>query len=219
MKIALFTSGQPRFTESLITLQSQLKGITEAHIYMVLWPSEEFPNSQSVIEKTSKYLLPNYSFKYIEVRKKEPRWFDDSLYTLRQNRKLIPSNILKMWYGLNETFQKIPDDYDAYVRFRLDGKLSSDCDLTSYNFNDGLVMPVKPRYGYNYPPTNDQFAIANYNNMKEYCDMIHCIDSYYKEGIPLHAETYLGYHLFEKRKINVLEGKFASVIKQDLPLK
>lgn len=218
MKIALFTSGQPRFSESLILLQEQLKGVTEAHIYMILWPSIEYPNSRTVIEKTSKYLSAAYSYKYIEVRKKEPNWFDDSKYLLRRNRKLIPSNILKMWYGLKETFDKIPKNYDAYIRFRLDGRLSCQYDLNSYNLDSGIVMPVKPRYGYDFPPTNDQFAIGNYYHMKEYCDMIDYIDLYYADGIPLHAESYLGYHLFEKRKINILPGKFSSIIKQDPPL-
>lgn len=216
MKIALFTAGQPRFTQSLAILQDQLKGYSEAHIYLVLWPSDDYKSSQDVIDKTSKLLLPNVTYKYIEIRKKEPNWFDDSKYPIRQNRKLIPSNLFKMWYGLNETFLKIPNEYDAYVRFRLDGRLSCDYDLKTHNLDQGLVMPRKPRYGYGLTPVNDQFAIANYDNMKKYCSIIHEIDRYYAtSGFPFHQENYLSYHLTVDNKVNILDGAFTSVIKTD----
>jgi hypothetical protein len=115
MKIALFTAGQPRFTQSLSILQDQLKGYSEAHIYLVLWPSDDFKSSQDVINKTSKLLLPNVTYKYVEIRKKEPNWFDDSKYPIRQNRKLVPSNLFKMWYGLNETFLKRWNNPDGFL--------------------------------------------------------------------------------------------------------
>jgi hypothetical protein len=219
MKIALFTAGQPRFTQSLAILQNQLKGYSEAHIYLVLWPSDDYNSSQDVIDKTSRYLLPNVTYKYIEIRKKEPKWFDDSKYPIRQNRKLVPSSILKMWYGLNEIFSKIPNEYDAYVRFRLDGRLSCDYDLNTHALDQGVVMARKPRYGYGLTPVNDQFAIANYDNMKTYCDMIHKIDNYYTtSGFSFHAENYLSYHLTVANRLNILDGKFTSVIKEDTPL-
>lgn len=219
MKIALFTSGQPRFTQSLTILQNQLKGYSEAHIYLLLWPSDNYTSAQDIIDKTADILLPNVKYSYIEIRKKEPNWFDDSKYTFRQNKKLVPSNILKMWYGLNEIFSKIPQEYDAYVRFRLDGRLSCDYNLDTHTLKDGLVMPRKRRYGYDLPPVNDQFAIANFDIMKKYCDMIHNIDNYYNtSGLPFHAENYLSYHLNVINKINIIDGEFTSIIKEDLPL-
>lgn len=40
MKVALLTSGQPRFTQCFTKLQSQLLGFEKADIYMCLWASE-----------------------------------------------------------------------------------------------------------------------------------------------------------------------------------
>jgi hypothetical protein len=209
MKAALFTAGQPRFTESFVKIQDQLVGLDEIDLYFSFWSGSVPENIYEKIES----LIHNSIFKIKNINLINQPIFNEQLYTnLHENTKF--PNVLLMWYGLKQVFESLPDDYDFYIRYRLDARLNKPINFK--NFDPSLkkiFLPGGPRYGIGDVKINDQFAIGNYNQMKYYCDLYDLHKEYYNNGLILHPETHLSHHLSMTDSIEL--KKFRSVLRQD----
>lgn len=185
MKIALITGGQPRFTQDFLTLLNQLTGFDSADIYMNLWTSDWATTDQEAEEKVAKILPPKYRVGKIRITPEPPYTLPPHTTTLAEPS---PENI-QWWYkrghaqaiGLVLAEELINQDYDAVIRFRLDGCLDRPVDLSKFDLTKTpLVLPGGPLSGFKDIGINDQFAIGTPAAMKFYCDL----GKEYKELVP-----------------------------------
>ena len=222
MKVALLTSGQPRFTQCFTKLQSQLLGFETADIYMCLWASDWAHDNQTARLKIQKILQPRYKLASVEIVK-EP-WFDIPNPTLYHPPPAVDNvrwNFHRrraMWDGLYRVFQMLTDDYDLYVRFRLDGYVSEDIDLAQVDLTNDLIFPSWPRHGIEHYKLNDQFVLGTYKGIKLYCELGTCFVDYMCKADPnwekhshgtWASEHILGTYLYENGQPLVL-GNFKS---------
>lgn len=176
MRVALFTGGQPRFTECFSMLMKQLKGFESADVYIGLWASDWATDETDARLKIEKILEPKY--KLAKVLIKDQPFFELPPHKLN-HPPAQPENIrwwferrMAMWSSLKMTFNLIPNQYDIIIRFRLDGYLSRDLDLNEIDFSKtNLIYPNWPGAGWPWAWLNDQFAIGNYDGMKFYVEL------------------------------------------------
>jgi hypothetical protein len=186
MKIALITGGQPRFTQDFLTMLGQLKGFDSADVYMTLWASEWAYDDATAESKVAAILPPNVKVGKIQIVKQPS-------YELPPHTNVIadpePENVqwcYKRQHGqcisLTMAFDLIEQDYDAVIRFRLDGCLDRDVDLTTLDLvNNDLILPAGPLEGWKDYPLNDQFAIGTQDGMKFYTRL----GSEFRDIVPL----------------------------------
>lgn len=189
MKVALFASGQPRFTECFPRLLNQLEGFDRADMYFGFWNSPWAQSEQQAIDKINRILTPRYTIKKL-ILKDQPH-FDLPPHTLN-HPPAQPENIrwwyerrMAMWQGIKMTFDLIPNEYDVIIRFRPDGYISrnlnlNELDLKSHN----LIYPEWPGAGWPWAWLNDQFAIGTYEGMKFYSDLANKFSEYVVKSDP-----------------------------------
>ena len=188
MKVALLTSGQPRFTECFTRLQHQLKGFDVADIYMCLWATDWARDNRTARTKVEKILQPNYRLANIDIV--EEPWFDIPEPTLYHPPPVVDNvrwnyhRRMAMWDGLYRVFKMLPNDYDVYVRFRLDGYLDQNVNLADLDLKNDLIFPSWPRHGIDNYKLNDQFCIATYAGIKTYCGLGPKFIEYMKKADP-----------------------------------
>jgi hypothetical protein len=182
MKIALITGGQPRFTQDFITLLSQVKGFESADIYMNLWNSDWATNEEVARQKVERILPPNYKLAKLKL-------VDQPLYQLPPHTISLappePENI-QWWYkrklgqiqSLSMAFDLLEQEYDAVIRFRLDGCLNQTIDVSQFNLIDNDIIMPNPRVGRADFPICDQFFISTYNGAKFFCDLAKDFNKY-----------------------------------------
>jgi hypothetical protein len=186
MKIALITGGQPRFTFDFIKVMNQIKGFDTADIYMNLWSSDWAQTNEQARSKIEKILLPKYTLAKVNVVDQPP-------YDLPPHKNPVadpqPENI-HWWYrrgigqsvSLSMAFDLIDQQYDAVIRFRLDGCISHDIDVSNLDLiNNELITPSGPVDGIDGYKINDQFAIGTQEGMKFYCGL----GKEYRDLVPL----------------------------------
>lgn len=191
MKIALIAGGQPRFTQDFLTLLNQLKGFNIADLYLNLWSSEWATTDKEAEEKVLRILPPN-------VRVGKIRIMDQPEYDLPPHTNTLPApepENVQWWYkrehgqctSLMLAFDLIEQEYDAVIRFRLDGCLDRDVDLSELDLiNNDLILPAGPLAGFDDYPLNDQFAIGTQAGMEFYTR----IGKEFKEIVPLTDPTW-----------------------------
>jgi hypothetical protein len=203
MKIALITGGQPRFTEDFITLMNQLKGFDSADVYMALWKTEWAETDEQAEEKIKKTLLPNFNIGKVKI-------LDEPVYQLPPHNITFdppsPQNLL-WWYkrtycqamGISLAFDLIDKEYDLVIRFRLDGSLDKEINLSALEFKDtDIIFPAGPNSGFINDPINDQFAIGTMKGMefysklgKEFLELVPLSDpNWMADGRVLPVETW-----------------------------
>jgi hypothetical protein len=174
MRVALITGGQPRFTPDFITLMDQLKGFESADIYMTLWSSDWARDNDTARAKIEKILPHNYKLAKIQI-------VDEPVHELPPHPEPLdpptPENI-RWWYdriasqitSLTMAFDLIDQEYDAVIRFRLDGRLTGDLDLNTLDLeNHKLIFPSTPRAGPNNSQVTDQFVVGTQQGLEFYC--------------------------------------------------
>ena len=174
MRIALITGGQPRFTPDFIRLMSQLKGFDSADLYFNFWTSDWASSEEEGRKKVEAILPPNYRLAKLKIVDQPQHCLPlHELY----HPPAQPENI-NWWYArrfgqamsLSMAFDLIDQDYDLVVRFRLDGVLDREIDLSKLDFtNTDLIFPADPKAGFDDYKINDQFAIGTQAGMKFYC--------------------------------------------------
>lgn len=176
MKIALIAGGQPRFTPDFITLMNQLKGFDQADLYLAFWNSEWVSSEEEARHKVEKILLPNYTLANIKLYN-QPEYILPA-HTLN-HLPATPENIhwwykrrLGMWQSLQLAYNLIDQEYDAVIKFRLDGRLYNDLDVSKLDlYNNELLFPDYARAGFDDYKICDLFAVGTQSGMKFYCDI------------------------------------------------
>jgi len=173
MKVALITGGQPRFTPDFINVLNQLQGFDTADIYMCLWSSEWATTDDQARAKIEKVLPPRYKLAKVEIVE-QPQY----VLPLHSIELPVESPENVRWFykrrfaqaiALTLTFDLINQDYDAVVRFRLDGRLGNSLDLSKQDLTREIILPANSLAGHEWAKINDQFAIASQAEMKFYC--------------------------------------------------
>lgn len=189
MKVALFSSGQPRFTECFPRLMTQLEGFDQADIYFGFWNSSWASSEEEAVKKIEKVLLPRYRIAKLILR-------DQPHFELPPHKlyhpPAQPENIrwwyerrMAMWQCLKMTFDLIPNEYDVIVRFRPDGYISRVLDLRQIDLQKhNLIYPEWPGAGWEWAWLNDQFAIGNYEGMKFYVGLADVFPEYVVKSDP-----------------------------------
>jgi hypothetical protein len=182
MKIALITGGQPRFTPDFVTLLSQIQGMESADIYMNLWNSDWAKDEDEARKKVEKILPDNFNLAKIKLT-------DQPSYELPTHTKLLPPpepENIQWWYkrkigqmqSLSMAFNLIDQEYDAVIRFRLDGRLDRVINVNEFDLvNNDMIMP-EPRVGREDFPICDQFFIGTYSGVKFLCDLVNDFNKY-----------------------------------------
>lgn len=225
MKIALFTGGQPRFTDCFIEFMRQLYGFDQADIYMTFWNSDWVPSEEEARRKLEKILEPKFNLAKIKL-------VDFPPYNLPTTDRIHPpvsnENIRQfyerrfgMWKSLSLAFDLIDQDYDMYIRFRSDGRLGSSLDVRTINLTEhDLVLPSYPRHGYQWYPICDQLAIGTKQGMNIYCDLINHMNEYIPKvytnwednGHGWASEYLLAYHLIKANALRITVGDYKSIL-------
>lgn len=176
MRVALITGGQPRFTPDFIKLMNQLTGFDSADLYFNFWTSDWTSDEISGRDKIEKILLPKYQLAKLKIVDQPPvelpphlldhsseepngvRWF--------YKRRLGQCLSLSMAYDL------IDQPYDVVIRFRLDGVLFDNLDISTLDLvNNNLIFPSYPQAGFPHFKICDQFAVGTMEGMKFYCKL------------------------------------------------
>lgn len=186
MKIALITGGQPRFTSDFSRLMKLLKGFATADIYMNLWTSEWAANEIQARSSIEKILLPNYQLAKVRI-------VDQPSYQLPLHTNPVappvPENV-HWWYkrglgqslSLSMAYELINQSYDAIIRFRLDGCINQELDVSKLDLsNNKFLTPTNSTDGIEGYKINDQFAIGSHEAMQFYCGL----GNEYRELVPL----------------------------------
>jgi hypothetical protein len=186
MKIALITGGQPRFTSDFIKVMNQIKGFDTADIYMNLWTSDWATDNIQARNKIEKILLPKYKLAKVNIVNQPMHELPPHINPVDDPR---PENV-HWWYqrgfgqslSLSMAFDLIDQQYDAVIRFRLDGCISHDIDISKLDLiNNELITPAGTLDGIEGYEINDQFAIGTQEGMKFYCGL----GKEYRDLVPL----------------------------------
>jgi hypothetical protein len=176
MNIAMVYGGQPRFTYEFIDLMRRLKGFDTADIYMVLWRSDWAQTDEEAIRRIEKVLLPRYRIGNIVVVDEPDHEFPPGCEHLSPPR----DQNVAWWYhrlyiqclGLSWAFDLIDQPYDAVIRFRGDGSVDRELDISKIAFDKTpLLTPNNGRAGFPDFKINDQFAVGTQDMIKFYCDL------------------------------------------------
>jgi len=183
MNIAMITGGQPRFTGDFLILLEQLYGFESADLYMNFWSSSWAESEDHAIEKVKRILPSPYKVAKIQIVDEPPRELPPHLLDHPPEE---PENI-RWWYrrrkgqllSLSMAFDLVPDQYDAIVRFRLDGCIDCRLDLSTLDLkNNELILPQGPRSGFPGNGLCDQFSVGSYEGMKFFCGLARQINHY-----------------------------------------
>jgi hypothetical protein len=170
MKVALVAGGQPRFTPEFKQLLNQLHGFDSADLYMTLWRTDWAETSEEAMAKIEKILPPNFSLAGIQI-------VDEVEHELPPHPNVLPPpepENVRWWYhrvmcqlsSLTMAHNLIKQDYDAVIRFRVDGMLTSPLNISELPItNDSVIFPKSPKSGNN---ATDQFAIGSQESMRVY---------------------------------------------------
>ena len=219
----MISGGHPRFTVDFLHLMEQLEGFDSADLYLNFWTSSWVTSEQEGRSRIEKILKPRYKLAKLQII--DPPGYELPPHVL-QHPPAQPENIrwwyerrIGMWRSLALAHTLIEGEYDAVVRFRPDGMLTSNLDLSSLDLErDQLVIP-KNGCGYPNWPINDQFAIGTYNSTKIYQGIVDNFNSIVTEAEPgwehnghsWSGEHIMGFYLNKIKQRYVL-GNFDHVL-------
>jgi len=227
MKIALMCGGQPRFTQSFIILQQQLKGFDVADMYMCLWATPGAPDSDSARQQLETIIHPNYNLKQVKVMEQHP-------WTLPPHKLQHDFNAVEssawwykrrhgMWSSTKEVFDMIPDEYDMIIKFRPEGRLDREIDVRTIDLSNDMVFPSNHRNGFADMKICDQFLFANRKGMEFYADVINHFNDYILEIYPDNwevnphdwaSEHLLGHHMLKNNRTQTV-GNYQHLLRVD----
>lgn len=167
--------GHPRFTEDFIYLMNQITGFESADLYLNFWTSSWSNSEQEAIDRVNKILLPTYKLAKLKIVQ-QPQ------HDLPPHRLAHPpaehgnfrwwhERRVAMWESLAMAYEMIDQDYDLVIRFRPDGMLKQQLDLSSIDLINNQLLIPRNGCGYKQWPVNDQFAIGTYKVFNMYRDL------------------------------------------------
>ena len=183
MKVALITGGQPRFTPDFLKVLSQLKGFDSADLYLNLWESPWALGSEQGVAKLHKILPPHINLKRLQILKEPERQLNSTATNFSE---------LKWWYdrrigqihSLKLAFDLINEDYDVIVRFRPDGSLTSDLDISTLDVASKEVIFCDQLMGVNRTEPNDQVFVGTQGGIGFLCNLYNEFDKCMIESCP-----------------------------------
>lgn len=231
MKVAIMVSGLPRFTEHFDTLLENLKHYNHIDWFFYLWKSDHrydprispnWCNNRSDLYRRLVANLPPNNF-VAGLHLAEMPVFDQSKH-YNTMEIASPLRVWTMYCGIKavnrmrERYEPTIGTYDLVIRTRVDGTIDRPIYLDKANEwlmdqpSETLIIPANGRLGfvpYGQPlnPVNDNFAIGKSCTLSTYSRVLDYIDQYTAEGIPMTAESMLGYHLL-KNNIQTPDSSF-----------
>jgi hypothetical protein len=208
MKVCMFCAGLPRFGEYFYENLFNIINDTTIDLYFYMWDS--FLDYRKIFNK----IPDNYKIKKF-IQAEEPSKEYLSIHgkmktSENSDVERIVTSCFKQHFGLYKSFSIIEEEYDCYIRFRVDGKINEKINLKNYNFDEHIYIPKNMQCSLtnNIKPFNDQFAIGNYQNMKKYCSLFDSIDDLFFNGkVPIHQENALRYFL-EQEGVSIMTADF-----------
>lgn len=141
------------------------------------------------IEKTLRNSL-NIKELFIEPIKS----FNKEKYTNKYDCVRDVTTVLGMYYKIFHA-NKLKQDYEELNNFKYDIVIRYRADIFMNKPFNLLQEPIViPNIGF-YGGYNDQLAYGQSNYMDKYCNLYNKIDEYYDQGMPIHPETMLKFHL------------------------
>ena len=176
MKIALITSGLPRFMPDFIDLMSKLKGFECADIYMCLWKTDWATTSEEARAKIETILAPGYRLAKIKVVDEPPYQLPDHAFPLAppapENTTWWYKRIFAQFTGLTMAFDLIDQEYDAVIKFRVDGSLEQELDVRTLDLKTHpLLFPCNNGAGFDYCRISDLFFVGTQEAMRFTCSL------------------------------------------------
>jgi hypothetical protein len=209
MKIAICLSGMMRNFEN--TYPRFKKHIIDAHNPDIFFCG--YPNKQDInyckeklinLYNPKKYILRSYND---EIRKNICS--NEKKYESHKRPETVINNYISQIYNIKLSDQlRIEYEkennfiYDVVVRSRIDVyyfKSFEENELKMANCGEVLIPDEWDFKIVNNICVSDSFAMSNSKNMELYSSLYDCFDNYYENGITLHPETMLGYHLYQKK--------------------
>ena len=207
MKSVMFCAGLPRFGDFFYNNLAKIKSDDIIDLCFYMWES-------SVDYKNIFYRIPDNfrikSFIQVPEPKREeivPRTSEDD------NVDRVVVSCFKQHYGLEKVFNSIEginEQYSRYIRFRVDGILDRVIHVNEFDVSKGIYIPQNMQYTFTDEITafNDQFAIGNYSDMKNYCSLFDHLDHLFYSGlVPIHQENALRFFL-DSRGVNIIMAEF-----------
>lgn len=226
MKIALVTGGQPRFTQAFPIFLSQLKGVTQVDLYFHFFENDWTMDEEEARRRIEPLLPESFNIKKLVIKPRPP-W---QLPPHKLSHTSDESQSIRWYYyratsqflSLNLAFNLIEEEYDAVVRYRLDGRLDQSIDVGSLDLSRGTLFPSNNNHGTTGREICDQFCIGKQDDMRFYFDFINHYDEYiletcsYWEVFFHHwsPEHLLGWH-YRKNNKSINHGNFQVVVKRE----
>lgn len=220
MKIALIGGGQPRFTQEFIVLLSQLKGFDQADIYFNFWTSSWVDNEEQGREKIESILPSQYRLADLKIVNQPsyelPPHVKQHASESYPNVHWAYKRRLGMWLSTQMAFDLINGQYDAVLKVRPDGMLTSELDVSKLDLiNNDLIFPNAPRNGHKGKEICDQFVIGTYKGLEFYSNLANYfrqyvpeVCSYWEDNIHDWASEHLLAHYLEKHGRTQTIGNF-----------
>ena len=129
----------------------------------------------------------------------QPIFAPNSLHNQKKTSKDVRvDNVYSMFYHNNKCMELIADYqkrtgilFDCVLKYRSDINNHEDLELEVPSSNTVFIPSGSDWCS----GVNDQIAYGNFETMKKYSNVIHYIDKYVNQGIPIHPETLLSWHL------------------------
>jgi len=187
MKIAICLSGIDRcFDETSSFLVENVIKPLNADVFIHTWKSDSLTD-RFIENKNNEKLYSRLAKKY------EIENFNSDWNFLKCTKK---ANIVPMYYSIYKSFSLVPDDYDIIIRSRFDSLyinkfvlpkiIPNNVHIRLNGWNKNTYAPRNNFIleGYNLPFVADNFAIGDYNSMKEYSSVYLGLNSYIRTMIP-----------------------------------
>jgi hypothetical protein len=176
MKIALITGGLPRFTPDFVDLMTKIKGFESADIYMCLWKTDWATTAEQARSKIERILAPGFRLAKIKVVDEPPYQLPHHTFPLSppapENTTWRYKRIFAQFIGLTMTFDLIDQEYDAVIKFRVDGSLEKELDVRTLDLkNHPLIFSSNDGAGFDYCRVSDLFFAGTQEAMRFYCSL------------------------------------------------
>jgi hypothetical protein len=193
MKIALLLSGLSRSAKLCYpNLEKYLLSKHEVDIYIHTWDvsNVSLDGSLSENEIENDELINLYKPKKIVIEDYfDKRDFLNQKYLRYPKTEGTYDRSISMFYKLEECFNLVEEDYELFIRSRIDLLLNEEIDFSKVDVSS-INIPVYQTtrhtfiddtgIAYSIPPDShgitDCFSIGNYENMKKYCTVFSKLD-------------------------------------------
>jgi hypothetical protein len=154
----------------------QLTGFDSADIYMALWKSDWAQTAEEARSKIEKILPSQYRLAKIIIVDEPPYELPAHTFTLSsphpENTTWWYKRIFAQFTGLTMAFNLIDQEYDAVIKFRVDGSLEQSLDIRSLDLKTNpLIFSSNAGCGFDYCKISDLFFVGTLEGMKFNCGL------------------------------------------------